>query len=258
MDRKRLFDEDPAKYELRRPNYPDAVFRDILAYSGASAGSHALEVGPGTGQATGPFLQAGLNVTAVELGTALAAYTIRKYADFPGLRMVNLPFEEFRCPPGSFDLFYSATAFHWIPADAGYARAFELVKPGGAIALFWNRPAPGQPDHPLFRRIQDIYDALVPHMSLKGKPEDREAVYSEIDSHLANGGFTAVERRLYHATREFNAANYVELLDTYSDHKALDEETRLRLYGGIREAIECAGGKIEIHDTVDLHLGRKA
>src|SRR6266496_1238266 len=39
--------------------------------------------------------------------------------------------------PGSYDLFLAAQAFHWISPAYGLARAAELLKTGGTIALVW-------------------------------------------------------------------------------------------------------------------------
>jgi len=37
---------------------------------------------------------------------------------------------------GNFDLIYQGAAFHFIPAEIGYPKAPELLKSGGASALF--------------------------------------------------------------------------------------------------------------------------
>lgn len=44
----------------------------------------------------------------------------------------------------AFDLVYCATAFHWLPAGEGYRRVMDCLKPGGALALFWNHPYPNR------------------------------------------------------------------------------------------------------------------
>ncbi len=36
----------------------------------------------------------------------------------------------------NFDLIYQGAAFHCIHAEIGYSKALELLKSGGAIALF--------------------------------------------------------------------------------------------------------------------------
>jgi hypothetical protein len=48
-----------------------------------------------------------------------------------------------------------------------------------------------------------------------------------------------------------------ELLDTFSDHRALPRENREALYSGVKETIEKHGGQIQTHNTYQLYMGRK-
>jgi hypothetical protein len=50
------FDEDAANYDAVRPRYCKALFDTIIGSAGLSEGSSCMEIGPGTGQATQPFL----------------------------------------------------------------------------------------------------------------------------------------------------------------------------------------------------------
>lgn len=50
---------------------------------------------------------------------------------------------------------------------------------------------------------------------------------------------------------------YVQLLGTYSDHIAIEKETRGRFFAEIKTAIDRLGGVITIFDTIDLQLARK-
>jgi SAM-dependent methyltransferase len=257
MDRKYLFDETAAQYELRRPEYGTQLFNDIYTYGNIGKGNAVIEVGCGTGQATLPFLKAGCKVTAVELGTNLAGYTMHKYRDYDNLRMVNLPFEEFICGVHTFDMLVSATAFHWIPAEVGYKKAFSIIKPGGILALFWNKPSANRADDALHQRIQSIYRELLPQWADKAQADGFEAEVEARNKIIGETGFVDVQTKLYHNTRVFGGDEYIELLDTYSDHRALEAELRMKLYGAIRSAIIEAGNILTIYDTVDLHLARK-
>ena len=70
-------------------------------------------------------------------------------------------------------------------------------------------------------------------------------------------GFIDVNYKLYHRTRSFNAKEYVSLINTYSDHRALEENKRNEFCKEIENAIDSHGGKITIYDTIDLQLARK-
>jgi 16S rRNA (adenine1518-N6/adenine1519-N6)-dimethyltransferase len=66
-----------------------AVARRIVAASGAGAGSRVLEIGPGLGALTGPLLEAGARVTAVEVDPRIAAYLEDAYAGRRGFTLVR-------------------------------------------------------------------------------------------------------------------------------------------------------------------------
>ena len=114
MELREIFNRDEADYDRYRPDYPAEVFTAIRDYTGVGQDGVAVEIGPGTGQATGPMLAMGCRVTAVELGDRLAAFLGEKYPT-DRLRVVQGDFMEWTAEEPA-DLVYSATAFHWLPA----------------------------------------------------------------------------------------------------------------------------------------------
>jgi len=253
VERRMRFDEDPANYDRHRPGYAPGLYGEIIRYSGLDKSKRALEVGIGTGKATGPILETGCDLTAVEAGPNLAEYAREKFSGRSNFRVVCSDFEAFEAEE-PFDLIYSATAFHWIPEEVGYEKVRRLLKPGGAAALFWNRPFVGRPDDPLHARIRGIYRKYRP-----SDPEPAEFSCGKCQktvNALLRHGFIDVECRLFRRTRAMKASDYVGLIETYSDHRAMGEA----LYAMGREiaaAIEGLGGEIRIHDTMDLYLARR-
>ena len=63
-----IFDEDADLYDRSRPDYPPALFADLVNITGIGAGSTVVEIGPGTGQATRGLLATGAAIIAVEIG----------------------------------------------------------------------------------------------------------------------------------------------------------------------------------------------
>lgn len=124
------------------PDIRTSCFRPWRSMPAWNRGMRALEVGIGTGQATRPFLEAGCRVTAVELGEKLAAYSQVKFQNFFNLEILQGDFMKCPLQGDSFDLLYSATAFHWIPEEQGYPKALRLLKSGGTLAVWWNHPCP--------------------------------------------------------------------------------------------------------------------
>ena len=64
-----------------------------------------------------PILKTGCSLTAIELGDKLAEFSKYKFKNYEKFNVKNLSFQDFECPPNSFDLIFSASAFHWIPED---------------------------------------------------------------------------------------------------------------------------------------------
>lgn len=257
MDRKYLFDEAVLNYDKSRANYGIQLFHDIMDYSGITADKSIIEVGCGTGKATEPFLKTGCNVTAVELGKNLASYTKRKYKDYSNLEVIQSAFEDYECSDNKFDMLYSATAFHWIPSEIGYKKAYRIIKNGGTLALFWSKSSLSSENDLLYRKIQSFYNKFLPQWSDDKSKNDQASRHPVIEKQIAEYGFVDFQFHLYHNTRTMTGEEYVELLDTYSDHRALDKMIRLPLYNSIKTAIEESGNELIINDIVDLYLSRK-
>jgi ubiquinone/menaquinone biosynthesis C-methylase UbiE len=256
LDLKFLFDEAVLNYEKRRPNYGTELFKDVIKYAEITMDKSLLEVGCGTGQATEPFLKTKCKVTAVELGENLASFTREKFKAYKDFNVIRAAFEDYECEDNTFDMLYSATAFHWIPDEIGYKKAYRIIKSGGTIALFWNRPSPNDKDNPVHQKIQSIYREVLPQWSNKVTQSQDKPKYSSVNK-IEQYGFVNVEFKQYHNIRKMTGVEYVELLNTYSDHIALEKSIKLLLFNAIRTAIEEYGNEIIINDTVELYLGKK-
>lgn len=258
MANAKSFDENVVSYDKYRPTYHAEMFADILSFAKITPESRILEIGCGTGNATLPFIQSGADVTAVELGKNLAEFTQEKFSAHPNFRVVNSSFELFETD-SKYDLIFAATSFHWIKSEFAYPRCKELLNPDGVLAIFWNTPRISRDNAALYEEIQELYR--------KYMPDDTEEKESLTDSewyirrceriNLDLDDYKYSDRvfRLYQGNRSFTADDYIGLLHTYSNHMALPEEIRNEFFGKIRLSIE-KHGKIEICDTVDLHMGK--
>lgn len=255
MDLRLKFNEDENNYDKYRPTYANELFSDIIRYSSLCSTSKALEIGIGTGQATLPILQTGCHVTAIELGNNLAKYVSDKFSTFSNINVINADFMEYPIEKAYFDLIYCATAFHWLPIDKGYEKVRCELCEYGTIALFWNHPFPN--------RKNDISNVANRRVYDKFWPSDKELFeFSEKDcqrriDELEQFGFKDIEAKLYHRVRTLTSDEYNSLLNTYSDHRALDKEVKSAFEMEMKRAINDIGGKINIYDTMDLYLARK-
>jgi SAM-dependent methyltransferase len=253
LDFRNVFDSIPEQFDRWRPRYCDELFAGLIEYAKLDSSKTALEVGPGTGQATEPILKTGCSYLAIELGENFTEFMKNRFGSYANFQIVNADFEthDFGC--NRYDLLYSAAAFQWIPEKIGYPKAHELLKNGGTFAMFMTRPdiqpGGGYTDEPLYTRIQEVYAAYF-------HPETEYKCNLDYDAR-DQYGFADLEYREYHKTREYSADDYVSLIGTHSDHITLKEPGKSKFYEGIRSAIMDAGNKITLYDKMVLYLARK-
>ena len=251
------FDTVASTYDKFRPSYPDELYKMIFNYTSLNETCCAVEVGIGGGQATLPILKTGCNVTAVECGKEFSKLCKEKFREYPNFSVVTGKFEDVNFDNNSYNLVYSATAFHWIPEDVGYPKVFSILKRGGVFARFSNHPYPCMDNPPLFDKIQEIYAEYYPDKKGKSRTEYSGAQAGQIAKIAENYGFTNIKFAMFYRTRTFSANEYCKLLGTYSDHIAIEENTRREFLAEIERTINAHGGTLNVFDTVDLQLARK-
>jgi SAM-dependent methyltransferase len=235
------FDDVAQLYDQARPGYPEALYDDVIALSGIPPGGRILEIGCGTGQATLPLARRGYGILAVEMGAHLAAVARAKLAPYPRVAVHTGAFEEWPLEADAFDLAIAATAFHWIDPAVAFPKTAAALRPGGAIALFWNLHVRGETSQAFFDAVQEVYQREAPELIPPDyrplpHPEDVPATVTAEIEH--SGLFGPVAVRRYCWDQEYDAASYLRVLDTYSGHRSLSPEKRERLFRGIGELID--------------------
>lgn len=256
MEFERNFDTQAADYDTARPEYPGALYEDILRYQPVNRESRALEIGLGTGKASGPVLKAGCPLVGLEPGGNLADLARKRLAGYSGFTLLEQTLQEYEGPAGAFDLVYAATAFHWIPEEYGYRRVYDLLRPGGAFARFAYHAGPDRKRQAL---TQEVYELYRRHMN-GGRGEYRPLTQEDGARLLAipeKYGFVDLAFYLYEMEKDFTAEEYMGLLRTYPDHMNLPPPDRDQLFQGIYQAIQRHGGVMTVYYTVDLELARK-
>lgn len=262
-DQRRLratFNEDATLYDQARPGYPAVVFDDIMAFAGLSANARILEIGCGTGQATAPMAERGFRIDCVELGENMAAVARRNLAAFPQVQVHVGAFEEWQGAPGAYDLIMSATAFHWVDPAVRYRKAAAMLRPGGTLALFWNKHVHSDKDEGIFERVQIFYKQLGPEWSSPDfrLPHPEELPTAEKHAIEASGVFGPVTVRRHVWEQRYDAEHYIRMLNTYSNYRVLPAEQQQWLYRSIQRMIDAdCGGQITMGYTTMLYLARK-
>ena len=259
------FDEIVVNYDKVRWNYPQQIFEDIFEYSGLGKGKKALEIGAGTGKATTPVLDAGYDVTAVELGVNMAKYISVKHKGYKNFNVIVDAFEDVILTEGIYDLVYAASAFHWVDAEIGCPKVFRLLKPGGTFALLRNNNYTADGDA-LYEEIQAVYEKY--YFSYYTSNE-RLVRHSNKDLMEPNGikqgfgfedlsvyGFNDIILKFYDKTLTYTADDYIAFIDTMSPNRKLPEENRVALYSEIKQAILKYGGQYSQDTVFTLYMGR--
>jgi SAM-dependent methyltransferase len=237
----RQFDAAAQLYDEVRPRYPSEIIDHIIAFAALPARAHILEIGCGTGQITLPFAQRGYAMVALEPGERLAALAARNCQPYPQVRIVPSTLETWQGAAGSFDLFLSAQAFHWIDPPYGLARAAELLRPGGTIALVWTLDR--SQNSAFWCATAPIYARYQPVTSSGNRPlVEHVEVYRQA---LQTFGQFISQQEIHTAwTCQYPHEAYVKLLHTFSDHRALPEPNKTHFFRDIERVIEHMGGVV--------------
>lgn len=226
------FNAAAAQYATNRPSYPPALFDTIEDLAGHPlAGSHVADIGAGTGIATALLHARGADVVAVEPGDGMAAQFRHALPDVPIIRGNGntLPFTD-----ASLDFLTYAQSWHWTDPARSVPEALRVLRPGGALALWWNTSALDVPwigeqqlriqqhfDADAARWKKDASDSGVADPSGRLDFAHRRVRWSRrvpVDTHLANiGSHSAFLVRGEEYSRAFLTEERVRLLAVFPD-----------------------------------------
>lgn len=265
-ERRRLsFGSVAEQYDRHRPTYPAEVVAAVLEYSRAQPGDRILDVGAGTGRATLLFAERGYELTAIEPDSEMAAVASRRAASAgQTIELLNADFEHASVPEHGFQVLISATAWHWITPAKRNALAARVLRPGGALAPFWNRPQ--WRENPLKEQFDRIYLAVEEEFAAApggvmtpfgSPPQVRNAAQWLKREFAGSSDFTDVDARVFEWQQRYETEEFIALLGTHSDHITLPDAPRERLYSAIRATLEEAGGSFELTYQTLLCLARR-
>ncbi|MFB7091564.1 class I SAM-dependent methyltransferase [Streptomyces sp. NPDC056296] len=133
------FNAAAAQYAANRPSYPPALFDALEELAGRPLnGSRVVDVGAGTGLATARLHERGADVIAVEPGAGMATEFRRT---LPGVPIVRGNGNALPLADHTADLLTYAQAWHWTDPALAVPEALRVLRPGGALALWWNTEA---------------------------------------------------------------------------------------------------------------------
>lgn len=251
-----VFDEDAELYDRARPGYPAELLDELIALADLGPGSRVVEIGPGTGQATLPLAERGCSVLAVELGASLAT-TLRRRAEQSPVDVVVGAFEDQSLPVESFDAVLAFTAWHWLPPDLRVRQAATALRPGAFLATVTTEHVLGG-TAPFFADAQRCYEQWDPTVQpgLRLLPADQiTPMLDEVDTSEL---FEPARRRRYTQDVTYSTRTYLDVLHTYSGHRALAPDLRTGLMSCLGRLIDSRyGGVVTKRYLYELRVARR-
>jgi len=247
------FGSDAERYDRTRPHYPQALVERIVAASPVPAGSgyarsgpYVLDVGCGTGIAARQFLAAGCRVLGVEPDVRMA-----DFARQSGVETEMAKFEDWDSVGREFDTVIAGQAWHWVDPVAGAAKAAQILRPGGRLALFWYV---FQPPADLAEAFAAVYGRVLP-----GTPFSRGTMpgldaYSTFFTKAADGmrqagGFGEAEQWRYDWDLPYTREEWLDVVPTSGGHSQFPAGKLEELMAGIGAAIDAVGDNFTMRYT---------
>ena len=242
------FGDDAELYDRARPSYPPALIDRLLR----AEPSTVLDVGCGTGIASRLIADRGVDVLGLEPDPRMAAVARQR-----GTAVEEGALEAWDPRGRQFDLLTSAQAWHWVEPVNGAVKAAQLVGEGGHIGLFWNL---GRPPESFRERVDPAYERLAPGLEeysvLLGRGEHvRAGLAGETLSE--SGLWDDVHVETFPWQREYRTAEWLDHIQTHSDHRGLPPGQLTALLTAIGAEIERLGGSFVMQYETALVTGVK-
>lgn len=236
------FGSEAGRYDRARPSYPGTLVERIVA---ASPGRDVLDVGCGTGIAARQFQAAGCRVLGVDPDARMAGLARQS-----GLEVEVAAFEAWDPAGREFDAVIAGQAWHWVDPVAGPAKAAQVLRPGGRLAVFWNA---FQPPRGLGEAFAAVYRQMMPGSpNLWARPIlDAYLIMcgKAADGIRQTGAFGDPEQWRFGWDRPYSRDEWLDQVPTFGGHTQLPPATLEDLLAGIGAAIDAAGGSFTMQYT---------
>lgn len=237
------FGVDPERYDRARPRYPGALVEWIVA---ASPGVDVLDVGCGTGIAARQFHAAGCTVLGVDPDARMAEFARRT-----GVAVEVETFEAWDPAGRTFDAVVAGQAWHWVDPVAGTAKAAQVLRPGGRLAVFAHVfEAPPE----VTEAFTAVYRRLAPDSPLNLSRTDKaQPARTALDVYRAGfakaadgirqaGGFGEPEQLRFDGERSYTRDEWLDHLPTTGALTQLPPDDLAEVLDSVGAAIDRIGG----------------
>jgi SAM-dependent methyltransferase len=152
----RSFHRAAVEYDRGRPGWPPAIL-DLLPLSNDAT---VLDLGAGTGKLTRVLANRYASVIAVEPLDELRAILAERVpeADVRAGAAEHIPLAD-----AEVDGVFAGQSFHWFANDVAMGEIARVLRPGGVLALLWNRSDDPSPLPDAYRRrLSELHDERRP------------------------------------------------------------------------------------------------
>jgi SAM-dependent methyltransferase len=219
----------------------------------ASPGLDVLDVGCGTGIGARQFQAAGCAVLGVEPDARMAGFARRG-----GVEVEVAAFESWDPAGRTFDAVIAGMAWHWVDPAAGTAKAADVLRPGGRLAVFWyvpeQPPAVAEASAAAYRRVEpdspfDIQPgngARPPRSALDGY---RPLFTKAADGIREAGGFGEPEEWRFESERSYTRDEWLDQMPTSGALTRLAPDKLAEVLESTGAAIDAMGGSFTMPYT---------
>ena len=225
-------------FDRGRPDYPGAVGRWLAERLALRPGVRVADLAAGTGKLTRVLAGTGAWVVAIEPVPAMREALSRS---LPGIPVVAGLAESMPFASSSLDVVTVGQAFHWFDGLKALAEIERVLRPGGALALVWNR-------RPIERSAlhQQLTEIMAPYRD--DAPAHASGKWRE-----AFAG-----RELQEWTHDFvqrlDADGLADRVGSTSFIAALDDPERERVLAQVRAI--AGEGEVEVPYECEIHVWR--
>ncbi|MFD2356019.1 class I SAM-dependent methyltransferase [Nonomuraea ferruginea] len=238
------FGVDTERYDRARPDYPDALVQRIIT---ASPGPDIADVGCGTGIEARQFLAAGCKVLGVEPDVRMAEFARRT-----GVEVETATFEDWDAAGRTFDAVVAGQSWHWVDPVAGPAKAAQVLRPGGLLAVFAHAYDP-----PPFvaEAFATVFEKVAPDSPLSaGSPRPTQDIYQAMFATFADcirktAGFGEPEQWRFDWEQYYSRDDWLDLLPTTGALTRLPPDKLAEVLEGVGTAIDAIGGSFTMAYT---------
>lgn len=247
-DSTQRFSDRVEAYQKYRPEYPPALISTLLEKIRLNKDAIVADVGSGTGIFTRLLLDHGLRVLGVEPNTNMRLAAEDALSDYSLFTSIDGSAEQTGLEDGSVELVTSAQALHWFCNAATKAEFQRILKPGGRLALIWNKRAVSEP-------FQQAYDAILREYA----PEYDQVNHMNLDEGDIAGFFRPGSMALLHFdnSQSLDFAGLIGRLKSSSYCPAEDSPQYIPLVTELVNLFDqfALNGRIDFEYDTQLYLG---